>query len=187
MTWQEQLAVQLEWHWTTHVRPRLEDLTDVEYWWEPVAGCWSIRRRGHVTTASASGGGEFVLEWESPEPEPSPVTTIAWRLGHLVVDVFGTRTATYFGGPPVDHRTWEYARNAREALEQLDEAVDRWIRGVQASADDALGMPVGRQEGSWTSAGSDVASLVLHVNREAIHHASEILLLRDLHRHHLLR
>ncbi|MHB1712471.1 MAG: hypothetical protein ACYCV7_13905 [Acidimicrobiales bacterium] len=29
-------------------RPRLEDLDDDEYLWEPVLGCWSVRRRGET-------------------------------------------------------------------------------------------------------------------------------------------
>jgi hypothetical protein len=27
--------------------------------------------------------GEWVLDNDSPDPDPAPVTTIAWRLGHL--------------------------------------------------------------------------------------------------------
>ena len=48
--WSEQLAEllpeQLDWHWQEQLRPRLDGLSDAEYFWEPVAGCWSVRRRG---------------------------------------------------------------------------------------------------------------------------------------------
>ncbi|MEW2518244.1 DinB family protein [Actinacidiphila alni] len=41
---------------------RLTGLTDEEYLWEPVAGCWSVRRRGEATTPRAYGPGEWVLD-----------------------------------------------------------------------------------------------------------------------------
>ena len=34
--WTRELLDQLEWHWTHHLRPRLDSLTDDEYLWEPV-------------------------------------------------------------------------------------------------------------------------------------------------------
>jgi hypothetical protein len=34
-------------------------------------------------TSRAYGPGEWVLDLELPEPDPAPVTSIAWRLGHL--------------------------------------------------------------------------------------------------------
>src|SRR5690349_5344942 len=72
--WTEHLLEQLTWHWDSFVRPHLDGLTDDEYLWEPVPGCWSVRRRG---------AGWFV-ERTHPAPTPPPVTTIAWRLAHLV-------------------------------------------------------------------------------------------------------
>ena len=39
-------ADQLEWHWSNQLRARLAGLTDEEYFWEPVADCWSVRPRG---------------------------------------------------------------------------------------------------------------------------------------------
>jgi hypothetical protein len=50
------------------------------------------------------------------------VTTIAWRIAHLAVAVFGKRVGSHFGGPPVDHESVEYAGSAAEALDQLDRA-----------------------------------------------------------------
>src|SRR5215472_16180689 len=44
--WTTELTAQLEWHWTHQLRPRLRGLTDKEYFWEPVAGCWNVRPRG---------------------------------------------------------------------------------------------------------------------------------------------
>ena len=75
-----------------------DGLTDAEYFWEPVANTWSIRPRGHGRAAMAFGGGEFVIDFADPEPSPAPVTTIAWRLAHLITGVFGSRVADHFGG-----------------------------------------------------------------------------------------
>ena len=44
---------------------------------------------------------------------------------------------------------------------------------------DGLARPVGEPE---AYPGAPMASLVLHVNREALHHLAEVSLLRDLYR-----
>lgn len=41
--WSKELSEQLDWHWTQHLRPRLDTLTDDEYLWEPVEDCWTIQ------------------------------------------------------------------------------------------------------------------------------------------------
>ncbi|MDT0441699.1 DinB family protein [Streptomyces johnsoniae] len=46
---------------------RLAGLGDEEYLWEPVPGCWSIRRRGEATTPRAFGPGEWVLDLGAPD------------------------------------------------------------------------------------------------------------------------
>jgi len=56
---------------------RLSGLSDEEYLWEPVRGCWSLRRADNGRWQLDGGGGG------GPAPEPVPVTTIARRIGHL--------------------------------------------------------------------------------------------------------
>jgi hypothetical protein len=92
--WNFQLVQQLDWHWREQLRPRLNGLTDEEYRWEPVPGAWNVRPRGTGTAPIAVGGGEFTMDYAMPEPDPPPVTTIAWRLGHIVVGVLGMRVAS---------------------------------------------------------------------------------------------
>src|SRR5215469_6367801 len=115
--WNKELADQLDWQWQENLRPRMSGLTDDEYFWEPVPGCWSVRKRGTSQAPIAAGTGDFVIEYAYPAPEVPPVTTIAWRLGHIIVAVFGERNASHFGGPPAGYRTSSYAGTAREALE----------------------------------------------------------------------
>lgn len=178
--WTSQLAEQLDWHWREALRPRLTGLTDDEYFWEPVPGCWSVRKEGESKAEWAVGAGEFKFEFAYPAPEPPPVTTIAWRLAHIIVGVFGARNASHFNGPPTEWRTFTYAGTATEALTQLDEVYAHWIAGVRALDADALAKPCGPAEGPY---GQDpMAALVLHINREAIHHGAELALLRDLYR-----
>jgi hypothetical protein len=170
LDWTAQLLEQLTFHWDHHVRPRLDGLTDDEYFWEPVPDCWSIRRSGDV----------WLPDFRMPEPEPAPVTTIAWRLGHVIVGIFGMRNASHFGGPPIDYTNHQWAGDAATALAQLDDGYARWVAGVGTLDADGLATPVGPAEGPYAE--FPYAALVLHINREAIHHLAEVLLLRDLYR-----
>ncbi|MDO5697453.1 MAG: DinB family protein [Dermatophilus congolensis] len=176
-----ELLDQLTWHWENQLRPRLDGLTDDEYLWEPVSGCWNVRPRGTSTAAMAAGSGEMTIDFEFPPPEPAPVTTIAWRIGHIVVGVFGARVAGHFGGPAIDYFTHDYPANASAALAQLDEQYAAWCAGVRSLDEAALAAPSGPAEGPW--ADRSMTTLVLHIHREAIHHGAEIALLRDLYAH----
>lgn len=168
------LADQLEFHWHGQLRPRLEGLTDAEYFWEPVPGCWTV----HPPTGAA---GTATVDFTHPTPDPAPLTTIAWRLAHVIVGVLAVRAHSHFGGPPADYASWPYAADATTALRQLDDAYRSWCDGVRTLDDAALWRPVGPAEGPWAE--HPMADLVLHVNREVIHHGAEIALLRDLYLH----
>jgi hypothetical protein len=178
--WNARLRDQLDFHWGYSLRSRLEGLTDEEYFWEPVPGCWSLRARADAASNDAAGGGDLVLDYSWPEPDPAPVTTIAWRLGHVIRGCLAFRTANHFGGPPADPETWVFAATADEALAQLDAAYDRWSAGVAALGEEGLERPCGPAEGHYAT--SPMADLVLHINRELIHHGAELCLLRDLYR-----
>lgn len=180
MDWTTQLLEQLTFHWDHQVRPGLEGLTDDEYFWEPVPGAWSIRPRAEARTALAAGGGELVADFEFPEPVPAPVTTIAWRLGHVIVGVFGARNASHFGGPAMEYSSMDWPGTAETALALLDDTYARWTKGVSRLDDAGLAAPVGEAEGDFAEL--PYSALVLHINREAIHHMAEVALLRDLYR-----
>ncbi len=175
------LTDQLKWHWESQARPRLEGLTDDEYFWEPVPGSWNVRPRGTGTTGMQGGSGNFTIDFEYPEPVPAPFTTIAWRLNHLLVGVLGMRNAAHFGGPAVSYEDFEYPGTAAGALDLLDRYYETWIQSVAALDDAALAAPVGEAEGDRAQA--PMAELVLHIHREMIHHLAEIALLRDLYAH----
>ncbi|MGW3241978.1 DinB family protein [Streptomyces sp. NPDC001070] len=180
--WNAQLTDQLDWHWRNQLRPRLEGLTDDEYFWEPVPGCWSVRPHGSGRAPIEAGTGDFRLDFAWPPQEPGPVTTIAWRLGHIITGVLGLRVASHFGGPPVDFagRDFAFAGTADGALAQLDATYAAWRDGVRGLGAEGLARPCGPEEGPFAK--EPLAALVLHINREVIHHGAEIALLRDLYR-----
>jgi hypothetical protein len=107
------------------------------------------------------------------------VTTISWRLAHLIVSVLGGRVAGHFGGPPASHADFEHAGTADQALRQLDQVYAAWIAGVAGLDEAALAAPCGPSEGQY--ADESMLGIVLHISREVIAHGAEISLLRDLY------
>src|SRR5262249_57705349 len=63
---------------------------------------------------------------------------------------------------------------------RLDRAYDPGIKGGRGLGNEGLARPCGPAEGPY--ADYSLAALVLHINREALHHGAEIALLRDLYR-----
>lgn len=164
----ELLADQLDFHWENQLRPRLEGLRDEEYFWAPVPDCWTVHPDGRV-------------DFAYPQPEPAPFTTIAWRMAHVIIGVLAMRSHSHFGGPAADYETWSYATDAATALRQLDEEKARWTAGVRALSDVELQRPCGPAEGPYAE--YPMAALILHINREVIHHGAEICVIRDLFTH----
>jgi hypothetical protein len=166
------LADQLGWHWREQLRPRLAGLTDAEYRWEPAAGCWNLRVRPDGTTAP---------DWAFPPPDPPPLTTIGWRLAHLGQTLaqranfhFGDRTMT------IDRVPWPGPR-AADGLEWIDNAYADWSAGLDMLDDAALRRPSAGPPGTLDGR-FPFGDVILHVNREIIHHGAEVALLRDLYR-----
>jgi hypothetical protein len=178
--WNGELAEQLDGFWRFQLRQRFDGLTDAEYFWEPVPGMWSVRPRGTSAAPMSIGGGAFTYDYARLAPVPPPATTIAWRLSHVIVGVLGMRVAAHFGGKPIDYQQYDYPGDAATALARLDEVYAEWNAGVRALGTDGLARPCGPAEGRY--ADSPMAALVLHINREVLHHAAEIALLRDLYR-----
>ncbi|MGC0387333.1 DinB family protein [Streptomyces sp. SAI-129] len=205
---------------------RLAGLGDEEYLWEPVPGCWSIRRRGEAVTPRAYGPGEWVLDkgapdipaseyaevarqaasgmsvtkiaddWSvsverveqvlthtgTPEPDATPVTTIAWRLAHLH-SCFEGQWEWTFGERRRDPRLLvDFTPSAALGLERFWAVIDRWREDVAHVTDEQLDT-VGFSQYPYGSDPDDpyigvVAGDIL----EFIHHMAEIALLRDLWR-----
>ncbi|MFI7427384.1 DinB family protein [Micromonospora sp. NPDC049836] len=179
--WNFLLRDQLAGHWTRQLRDRLDGLTDDEYFWEPAPDCWNVRPRGTGTAPVQGGQGAMTIDFAMPQPEPPPFTTIAWRLGHVIVGVLAVRNAAHFGRAPTDYQSFEYAPTAAAALAQLDAEYATWQSGVASLGEAGLARPCGEAEGPYAE--FPMAALALHINRELIHHLAEVCLLRDLHLH----
>ena len=179
MDWNAELVDQLEWHWRHQLRPRLDGLTDGEYFWQPVPGCWTLSRVGESPAPVSLGTGEFTMDYAKPPREREPVTTIAWRLAHLI-EVFGLPTASHFEGPHANDRVGHYSGTAKGALRQLDEGHDTWVSDVRSLGAAGLARPQGAISPPQY-AEAPMAKRVMHIHREVIHHGAEICLLRDLY------
>jgi len=176
--WNAEVLDQIETHWQERLRPRLVGLTDEEYFWEPVPGCWSVHRREESTAPISWGSGEFTWDY-GPHTEPTPVTTIAWRLGHLIASM-ACGHSVYFGGPRVDAETFDYPGTAASALARLDEVLADFFAGVRALDYAGLVEPQGHRSPP-AFAHAPVARVVLYSSVEVFHHGAEVCLLRDLY------
>ena len=117
--------------------------------------------------------------WE-PAPEPAPVTTIGWRLCHLVM-ILAQRADFHFGERTLTLDKLHWPEGADDALATLDRAYASWTTGVSALSTAAADVHSEGPPGT-IDAQFPLWAVVLHVNREVIHHGAEIALLRDLYR-----
>ncbi len=111
------------------------------------------------------------------------MTTVAWRLAHIVVGVLEMRVDHHFGDRTMTITDAVWPTSADEALERMLRAYGLWCAGARTLDADGLAAPVGEAEPpEWAE--FPFAMLALHVNREIIHHGAEVCLLRDLYRAH---
>ena len=180
MDWVRAIADdQLGFYWENSLWPRLQGLTDDEYFWEPVDNAWSVRPDADGVLRMDGHGREA--------PDPPPFTTIAWRLSHVAVDVFATRADTFFGaGQATDTDMFDESHrpplpgSAAEALALLENSYRAWHDGLLSLDEKAFLEPLGPRGAFFAE--QPMAALALHLNREAMHHGGEICLLRDLYR-----
>lgn len=168
------LTEQLAFQWARLTRPRLDGLTDQEYFGEPVQDCWTLRPSSGRKRRAA---GDLVMDLGEVDDDPPPFTTIAWRLAHVTRHILGGRAHSLFGASDPDPTG--LAPTASAALDRLDEAYERWQEGVAAMSQAQLAELCGVDERYFQ--GRPVATLVLHVNREVLCHCAEISMLRDLY------
>jgi hypothetical protein len=157
-------------------RTRLEGLTDEEYLWAPAPGSWTVETTpdGHVRAHPP---------W--PEPDPPPMTTIAWRMSHIG-DVLGMdRNWEWLGRTPPPRRSdgdddGDHPITAAGGIAYVTDRYDAWAALLGTLDDAELWRPLGPIARRY---GDDlVIEFVLHVLDELIHHAAEVGVLRDLYR-----
>ncbi|ETA71006.1 DinB family protein [Actinospica robiniae] len=146
---------------------RIDGLEEREYLWEPAPGCWSVRE---------GDDGVERVDLEPGQPEPAPLTTIAWRLWHIT-DCLRSYTDRLFEDKDGGGREWTTSPAAATAL--VDSEWDRFVGHVKKLDQAGLERPIGPNFGPY--ADDSVHALVLHAADEVIHHAAEVALLRDLY------
>ncbi|MDQ4067932.1 MAG: DinB family protein [Actinomycetota bacterium] len=152
---------------------RLAGLSDEEYLWEPVPGCWTIRDRGD---------GCYVADGVQPAPHPPPFTTIAWRLAHLTGCYGADRNGRFLHvalAPAVLDPAGVLPATGASALDRLARAHARWRAHVSAVPPEAMTERLGPVAGPFAE--GTLAGFVLHMLDEFIHHGAELALLRDLY------
>jgi hypothetical protein len=150
---------------------RLIGLTATEYLWEPCPDCWTARDTGDGRTALA--------DWEKPDPDPAPVTTIAWRMWHIAVDCLDGYSTRRFAksGTGLNDRQW--VLEVEEAQSLLARAWQTFRDAIADGGPVVLAVPIGPEFGPY--ADDSTFALALHAQHEVAHHGAEIALLRDLY------
>lgn len=158
---------------------RLASVTQEQLDWEPRPGALRVVRRGQERTPRTIGAGEWVAEWPAGHDEPGP-RTIGWLVAHLT-ETFAERWEWTFGGRQWRRADVELHGEVGPARAGLTRWVEAWRDGVAGLPDEAI-MTVGLSQATEVDAAAPFAHLVLHLNRELIHHGSEIFTLTDLWR-----
>lgn len=116
----------------------------------------------------------------TPEPDRTPVSTIAWRLGHLHFG-FAGGWEWAFGERRQEPKTLvDFTPSAAVALDRFWAVIDRWRDSVAAVTDEQLDT-VGFSQYPYGSDPDDpFVDVLAGSNLEFIHHMAEIALLRDL-------
>lgn len=155
----------------TRLDARLEGLTQDEYLWEPVGGMWSVR--------PADDGG-WRVDHVRREPQPAPVTTIAWRLWHLASDCLADYLRASDVPRPIGVSGTAWHGEVAPALADLRASATAFRATMDALGEDGIWEPMGPR---WGRFGEEPwAALVVHATDELAHHGAELALLRDLYR-----
>ena len=153
------------------------ELTDDEYFWEPVSPCWGIRRRADSDAPTKFGRGDWIIEmWGH---EPPRVTTIGWRVVHLAVGTEVYLDTTFERGRST-FADADIPGSAREAVARLHNAQARLLTHFATVDAHTLTRPTPTHWGEdlplWQLVWTSIVA--------QYQHGAEIGTLRDLRRGH---
>jgi hypothetical protein len=152
---------------------RLEGLDDAEYFWEPVRDCWSIHQGADGRWEIDGAGGN------AETPVPPPITTIAWRIGHIAGMALGGFANRMFGDGTLTVDDLVFPPNAAEVPTFCDANYRAWRDGIATVDQSRWWAALGPKWGPYAE--SNTVDMALHVLDEIVHHAGEVGLLRDLY------
>ena len=115
----------------TRLRDRLEGLTDEEFFWLPVPNAWTIYedRPGH-----------WAYHYAIPDPDPAPVTTIAWQVTHLATTRFMYHEWAY-GAAKLTFPELVIPSNVARAVEFLHDGYEALWADLEEETEDGLDRP----------------------------------------------
>ena len=148
----------------------LEGLSDREFFWEPVPNCWRIYQAENSS---------WTYDYQIPAPEPSPVTTIGWRLVHLA----SCKEMYYeyaFGAAKRTFPELTIPHTAADAIAWLEQGHALLASALAQATDTTLHQPALTNWGEWFPTWRIFWILISH----DIQHGAEIGCLRDLYRVH---
>ena len=155
-------------------RDRLGGITDVECWWEPAAGALTVRRLPD---------GRHRADPQVWEADVQPMSSIAWRLCHIIDCLSAERCATWLWlpwDPRFDSKRTGDPVTAADLGKSLDDSYAFWRSNVAKLDDAALWEPMGPIAGEYAT--DSKHAFVLHILDEIIHHGAEVGMMRDFYR-----
>jgi len=184
-------------------------LTDDEYFWEPVRGCWSVRRNDAVNPPELPGlvrksevkpntrpwYCEHGWVWKGPGQagwldvgDRPPVTTIAWLMTHMSSCQITYHQDAFQSG---DRRFDDLVpTTAAEAVALFEEGSSLLLSSLSSLTDEDLLRPPANPKPvedrqSWVGRNDEPLWHLFSgaTARHVTHHAAEVGRMRDLYRH----
>ncbi|MEE9507815.1 MAG: DinB family protein [Anaerolineales bacterium] len=162
----ELLKIQMRIAWEG-LKTSLVDLTDEEFYWQPVPNCWTVHQDDQ---------GKWISDYAEPEPDPPPFTTIGWRLVHIAA--CKRMYLEYAFGPGI--LTWDelaIPHTAEMAMTWLKEGYQNLKNALDELRDDGLSTLRKTNWGDEWPTWRIFWAMTYH----DLHHGAEISCLRDLY------
>jgi hypothetical protein len=174
-----------------------EGLTDEEFLWEPMPGCWTVRPVEEARTPTPFVVGAWAADFDSalaaasaPGKATEPLTSIAWLFWHVGSMPGRTAQLDFLGGDHTTESAWTSPYIAGHPIfTTADEAVRAMKAGwrqigaaLRSANDEQLERPVrfwGYGGPGPAGTGGQVIAWMLN---EVSHHGTQITVLRDLYR-----
>jgi hypothetical protein len=174
-------------------------LTDDEFLWEPMPGCWTVRPVEETRTPTPFVVGAWAADFDvdlAAASNPSegkvtePLTSIAWLFWHIGSMPGRTAQLDFLGGDRTTESGWTSPYIAGHPIfTTADEAVGAMRAGwrqigaaLRSASDEQLEHPVRFWGYGGPGPMGTGAQVIASVLNEVSHHGTQICVLRDLYR-----
>lgn len=179
-----------------------KDLSDDEFFWDPVPDSWGVRRRSECRSRDPFGGGDWVVDFDVQRSlSDEPMTTIGWLFWHMgsmpgrltEIDFMGGRHEMSSGwtSPYLTHHP--VFTSAADAVQTMQRGWDSLMQVLERTDDEALEVEAARYTYAPAPPRDGVLPLgppgpthpasffVAATINEISHHATQVCTLRDLY------